>query len=261
LTRYAFLPVAGCFVAYLWFAGNIARRERLRALIAAGIPIAVGMLIVGLVNWLKWGSPVDFGHHDPRETFSTNAFVGLYGLLLSPGKGIFIHAPMLLAVVFSCRAIWREGSRECLLVLVVTAVYLGIYSQWYDWWGGLCWGPRFLVPLIAPWLVLGARALRGPNRARAVRWFAGLAAVGFGIQFLGWAVYPHWIYMGPPPDPFSLTDSHIVATARVLAQRGIDDLWLLTFRFDSGEYLALAALLWGLLGIGLFGLWRGTIKA
>jgi hypothetical protein len=124
-------------------------------------------------------------------------------------------------------------------MLTVTLVYLGIYSQWYDWGGGLCWGPRFLLALIAPWMALSGRVLSEPSNIVARRLFYATAITGAAVQFLGVAVYPHWIYRSTLPNPLSLTTSNIVLTAQAFAQHGVDDLWLTSSAMSMDYVLAI----------------------
>ena len=167
LSRSAFLPVAACFGVFLLVAGDTRLKDRLRAVAVFAIPPALAAGLILLVNWLKWGSPLDFGHHDPRESFSTSPLVGAYGLLVSPGRGLLVFAPFMIVPILYARSICRAGRPEFVLLLTITLVYLGIYSQWYDWEGGLSWGPRFLLALIAPWMALSGRVLFRPSNVFA----------------------------------------------------------------------------------------------
>ena len=164
------------------------------------------------MNWMKWGSPLDFGHHAPREGFSTNPVVGLSGLLISPGKGSLFYAPVVLLPVLFSRRIRTARSPEFFLTVVVTAVYLGIYGLWYDW-GGLSWG-LFFGSVDCPMDDAGWTRARErlesrrttaadrncrPRSTGAVSGRCGVSTLDLGST---------------PPKPFSLTESNIVLTAR-----------------------------------------------
>ena len=257
LSRSAFLPVAACFGVFLLVAGDTRLKDRLRAVAVFAIPPALAAGLILLVNWLKWGSPLDFGHHDPRESFSTSPLVGAYGLLVSPGRGLLVFAPFIIVPILYARSICRAGRPEFVLLLTITLVYLGIYSQWYDWEGGLSWGPRFLLALIAPWMALSGRVLFRPSNVFAGRLFWTAATFGAGVQFLGVAVYPHWIYSKTLPNPLSLTTSNIVLTARAFAQHGVDDLWLTSAVFSREYTIALSVIGGMLVGSIALLIWAG----
>lgn len=225
MARAALGPVVLCFLAYLLRTSQADRRQRIRAVVHFLLPTLVGGMLVGWYNWQRWGSPFDFGYHHQYERFDTSPWTGMFGLLLSPGKGLLLYAPVLLLPLFFARSLWERGRAEVVLLGTITIFYLAVYGRWYDWYGGLAWGPRFLVPLIAPWLALLARGLRG-NREPALRGLlAASFVIGFLIQCPGILVWPHWVTQ-MEPEPFSLARSHLVQTMQVLGERGPHDLWL-----------------------------------
>ena len=251
LTRSAFLPVIACFGVFLLCVGDLVPGKRFRAVSGFVLPSIIAVVLVLLVNWVKWGLPLDFGHHGPREGFSTNPVVGLSGLLISPGKGLLFYAPVMLLPVLFSRRIRAAGSPEFFLTVVVTAVYLGIYGHWYDWGGGLSWGPRFLIPLIAPWMALTGRVLANDSNPVARQLLIATAVPGALVQFLGVAVYPHWIWAHTPPKPFSLTEPNIVLTARAFIEHGVDDLWVVSTGASGHTVLLSAILVLGATALGL----------
>jgi hypothetical protein len=225
MCRAAFAPLCGWFLGSLLLAGPATRPARVRAVLLFLVPVALGAAVTGWVNWLRWGSPLDFGYHHAYETFDTPAWVGLYGLLASPGKGLLVYAPSLLVPLLFARTLWQRGRAEVVLALGLTATYLAVYCRWYDWQGGLAWGPRFLLPLIPPWLALTSRALAGPGAAPARGLLLGTGLVGAVVQLPGLLLHPQWMNVYKP-DAFSLTESHVVELAGVLLEFGADDLWL-----------------------------------
>ncbi|MEQ8785795.1 MAG: hypothetical protein RIC55_05830 [Pirellulaceae bacterium] len=225
MTRWAFAPVVLLLAGYLALVGDIRRPRRLAAIAIFLAPLMLAILIVGAVNHLKWGAWYELGRGD-HEVFSTNLFVGLAGLLVSPGKSIFLYAPLCLLPLLFARRVFRSLRPEAILLLLVTAVYLVVYSQWYDWYGGLCWGPRFLVPLIAPWLMLLAPLLSAPPSRRFQIAFVCAVVAGVAVQLVGISVHPFWMKTVPDVDPFSPFNSHLVHTVLFVVRHGADDFWL-----------------------------------
>ncbi len=81
------------------------------------------------------------------------------GLLVSPGRGLFVYSPIF---VFSAAAMivaWRRGGDELLRALSIGMLLgLALLAPWSNWWGGATYGPRLLcdfVPFLAfalhPW--------------------------------------------------------------------------------------------------------------
>lgn len=260
MTRGAFVLPAAALGLYLMAARPQTWAERLRTGLVFALPVILGGLVTAWVNWRRWGNPFDFGYHNPYETFRTPPLAGLYGLLLSPGKGLFVFAPVLLLVLLFARRIWRAGRAEVLLVGAISLLYLALYCRWYDWPGGLAWGPRFLVPLTAPWVALLGRAFRlGPAGAAGLAWPRRLLLVtgvaGFLVQLPGLLLHPaHMGWNGGLDAP---ARSVAVPLVRTLLQAGPDDLWLGSPRGPGGTAVLVAA---GVLGLVLLGaaatLWR-----
>ncbi|HZZ82561.1 MAG TPA: hypothetical protein VFE62_28945 [Gemmataceae bacterium] len=224
MSRPIFPPVllAPC---YLLLAGQRSWRERVVALVLFAIPVALAGGLVGGWNHIRWGSPFDFGRHRDEETFTTPLYEGLYGLLASPGKGLLIYAPALLVPLMLLRSLWQRGRAEVIFVLAASFAYLGLYGCWYDWQGGLAWGPRFLIALIAPWLALLPRAF-STSPIGAARLLLLIAAIsGFSVQLPGVLLDPKWMIFSDG-DAFDPSRSYVVTLAHVLFESGPDDLWL-----------------------------------
>lgn len=123
-------------------------------------PLLLALLLLGLYNTARFGSPLDTGYHfDRGEGFTTPLGQGLWGLLLSPYRGVFWHTPLLLLSAAAFPAFLRRHRAEGLLIAGLSATLIGLYSLWWMWWGGFAWGPRFLVPLTPLWVLLLAPLL------------------------------------------------------------------------------------------------------
>ncbi len=247
MTRAAFVLQLAPFAAYFTYflltrSGDL--RRWATALLLLGAPVALGGAATALVNWLRWGSPTDFGYHSGAETFSTPPLEGLYGLLVSPAKGLFLYAPVLLLALVYARSLWRGGRAEVLLLLAATGLYLGVYCRWYDWPGGLAWGPRFLVPLVAPWVALLGRALTEAPAPWPRRLLVGALLVGAMVQVPGVALHPKVMYA--TGNTYTANSPYLLVLAGYMFRHGPDDLWLLAPRSTAP---AVFWLLVGLLGI------------
>jgi len=154
-----------------------ARTARLVWLLAGVLPFAVALLAH---NALRFGDALATGY--AGEAFSTPPWTGIGGLLLSPGKGVWLYAPPLLLSA----ALWPRFRRaypplgEFLALAWVVALLF--YGTWWAWDGGWGWGPRLLVPLL-PLSCLPLLALP----ARRGWWAAALCALmlGAAVNVLG----------------------------------------------------------------------------
>jgi hypothetical protein len=122
------------------------------AAFATPILIAGGLLL--WYNAVRFGSPLSTGYHfGSGEGFSTPLLEGLWGLLVSPYRGVFWHTPLLLVTLVAFVPFLRRHPVEGVLLFALSFVLLSLYGRWWMWWGGFAWGPRFLVPLTPFWLL------------------------------------------------------------------------------------------------------------
>jgi hypothetical protein len=111
---------------------------------------------------------------------------GLAGLLLSPGRGLFVYSPVFaLALVGLARA-WRPAGDGFLRALGLgVGLTVLLYGRWNPWWGGWSYGPRLLADL-TPALALGLLPLAAAlGRSRLLR--------GLLVLTLAWSIAAHAI--------------------------------------------------------------------
>lgn len=82
------------------------------------------------------------------ENFITPLRVGLYGLLVSPARGLLWFCPAIVVGVACFGALWCERPRLAWLVAAVVGVVVVSSAKWWAWNGGLNWGPRYLVAIV-----------------------------------------------------------------------------------------------------------------
>jgi len=162
------------------------RRRSLMPALAFGIPAALCLAVILGFNWARFGSPLSTGYElGAGEDFSHPFIEGMYGLLISPYRGIFWYNPVLLLVIPG--AWWmRKHGRLVAALLGLALLQCALFASWWSWGGGAAWGPRFLIPAIPLLVICLAEVI---ERAWSSRWlFVGLgvlAVFSFGIQILG----------------------------------------------------------------------------
>ena len=105
----------------------------------------------------------------------------IYGLLLSPGKGLFLYSPVLLASVIGFWRFRHKRPAEAFIAGGSLLALLGLYSSLLDWYGGVAWGPRFLVPVI-PLLALPLAEVFASRRKIVMAGAAALALLSLAVQ-------------------------------------------------------------------------------
>lgn len=153
------------------------------AMLAFILPLVLAGGLSLWYNEMRFGDPSNTGYHfDSGEGFSTPLWQGLWGLVLSPYRGLFWFTPLFIASVAGLPAFARRHRAEALATGAMSLALLLLYSLWWMWWGGFAWGPRFLVPLapfwvlwLAPWTSDTLAVLRGVRETRReARWSARL---------------------------------------------------------------------------------------
>jgi hypothetical protein len=167
-------------------------RSRILKLAAFLAPVAIAVGINLAYDVLRFGQPLAGPYSGDQLGFSTPLLKGVFGLLLSPGVGLFVYTPVLLMSVLAFPGFWKHWKVEGALILALFAVRVAFFARYWSWDGGATWGPRFLVPLI-PLLVVPLAFLPRDRRIEIAT--IALAAVGVAIQLLGQLV-PYGLYYG-----------------------------------------------------------------
>jgi len=123
-------------------------------------------------------------------------FEGLYGQLLSPGRGFFMYSPILALVGmfwFKLRKIYLP---EILVALLFFVIYLLFYASLFSvgqpgqgltsmWTGESSWGPRYLTPVIPFVMLVVGGIYTKLKKIQKIFIFLPLIIVGLYIEFLG----------------------------------------------------------------------------
>lgn len=147
------VPVA---VLHLATPATVGRRLAHTALAACGAAGPIGLAL--LYNHLRFGSPFETGYGAEANEWTTPAVEGAWGLLLSPGRGVLVYAPVVLLGYTTLPALWRRSRLVAGAAALSLPMLIMLYCRWWMWEGGWCWGPRFLLPAI-PFLLFGVGEL------------------------------------------------------------------------------------------------------
>jgi hypothetical protein len=198
---------------------------RLKRVIATLAGAAIGVAPLLAYNELAFGSPLEQGYG--VKSFATPVHVGLYGLLLSPSRGLLIYTPYVLFAFLALARAWRwpgevAGRLRGLSLVWIAALVL--YATYSEWWGGRVFGSRFLDDL-AP--VLFAAIAWGTSvnmfRSRLARAVFGLLAAWSVVIFQAaaflydksWDTYPVNVN-DDPSKLFNWSDPQWLAVLRLV---------------------------------------------
>ena len=174
----------------------------------------------GLYDRARFGNLLEtgYGAQASPAAFTTPIAVGLYGLLISSGKGVVWFAPAILLAPAGLKAMSGAGTAARRAAWAVAAPWvlgLLIYARFQHWAGDGSYGPRYLVPLLPLAFLPVAFALDRASAARR-RLAALLALAGLVVQIGGVAIYfgaqmreaGDYPYTLPLDHPRFMSDSH-----------------------------------------------------
>jgi hypothetical protein len=143
--------------------------------------------------------------------WATNPLPGLFGTLVSPARGLLVHAPWVALATLGARGARRprEGALFA-FVLLALVPFLAALADYVVWWGGTCYGCRYWTETFVLWSVPLARALdRAETMAAAGRqgWrraFGAAFVFSVALQAIGafcypslWATQPTFVNVDP----------------------------------------------------------------
>jgi hypothetical protein len=188
-------PTSGLFLPGFVICSFIFLRHNKRLLLCFLLTLGALLISAGILNYVRFGSISEFGYGPQYGNLSLNkGWIGLFGLFLSPGKGLLFYFPPIvllpLAILFSYRQ--NIGlSFITVYVLGIAWLYFGtidINGGSRFWSGAIAWGPRYLIPTL-PLIVIMLGGLikypRKPNTKRLINVSLILTCVAGFIVNLG----------------------------------------------------------------------------
>lgn len=207
------------FAAALW-------QVRPRAVGWMAAAAAVPVLLLAFYQWRVFGSPLTTGYGaEASRGWTTPLWVGVPGLLISPGRGLLLHAPVLVLSVLALVRAGRGGSPRWFAPLgIALAAFVCVMGHWHSWWGGSSAGNRMLsdgLPILGVSMACGLREIwrrrpfRAPVLALAVISVATAAALTYGVR------EPLWVRVmsvggEDDPRPWAASTHPLVARYQLL---------------------------------------------
>lgn len=176
----------------------------LAAFVLGGLPSA---LFLGAYNAYYLGAPWRFGQTEAGKRLAEEQLgaagvwagpflEGLYGLLISPSRGMLVYSPILVFAFWGMFQAWRDPRFERLRPLgVAVVVLLVLQAKWFNWHGGWSFGYRLMVDAMPLAAVCAAAVVEPMRRHKALlgaaavlfAWSLGVQAVGaWAYDVVGW---------------------------------------------------------------------------
>ena len=244
LTRHANAVIVPFYLVFLLLAGRRCAPaswwRTLQPALAAAATFALGAAAWLWFNHARFGNVLMTGSetNDFLEMQKPNTILSTLVLLFSPGKGLILYSPIMIAATAGFAALYRRLPHFTLLLGSVLLAHTLFYASWPYYLGDWCWGPRFLVDILPLWIIpLAALPLRRRTRPLVL----GLVTLSIAVQVLAVCIfymryfdcvaaehgYINWVYEQPLRTPFL----GALRTARELR-------W---YRLDVNQIMAAAA--------------------
>ena len=147
LCEYAIILVAPVFVLYIFSFGNFRKN-----ILNFSIPIVILLGMLGIYNWLAFGSPFTFSYmfstFIDTQKFDHPILQGLNELAVSTWRGLFFYNPIFLLSFLGFFLMRKSHKKESFLFIFPFLIYLFFFAAYRYLSGGLAYGPRHLVSVL-----------------------------------------------------------------------------------------------------------------
>ncbi len=198
-----FLPLPALGIYYL-FSVNWTQRNQwkpklqqiTRDILVGLVSISPFLALYSWFNWIRFGGATSTG-------YGTGGFVslpvpqpfvlyeGLWGLLFSPGKSIWLFTPILLLLLIFWFKFKKQYLAEIVAGIVISAVYIVFTaslvggSDYYPWHGEASFGPRYILPILPFGILLASFLFQELTKKQRYAVFLPIVCFGLAIQVVG----------------------------------------------------------------------------
>jgi len=171
------------------------------------LPIIMFLGIHAIYNYVCFDNPLTPPYYyEQSEDMSvigyyirTTFLIGLYGQLFSPFRGLFFYSPILLLTFHGTYKFLNKHRYETFLYLTSFVMILLLFAA-QEWWGGNCYGPRYILPVI-PFVTIPIAATIEDYKSNKLFWIVFSILFGLSIfnNFVGAITFSHETFLSPNP--------------------------------------------------------------
>jgi hypothetical protein len=145
------------------------------------VTVAGWLAIFFAYSWTHFGKLLPDYFAATRLRFADPASA-LLGNLVSPGRGLLVYVPAVIAVVLLLARYWRtiRFRRLAWLAAFVIGGHMVMLAGFEHWWGGHCYGARLTTSLV-PWMAI--LAILGSDARRRAALTGGLRMADHVLAF------------------------------------------------------------------------------
>ena len=186
--------------------------QKIKKVLSFALPLALGYeferTIEGMRHVVESSTDIGVDVVSVVTTFGRSGAVnadlwpGIFGLLLSPGAGLFVYVPILLTVFFAFPDFFRKNKTFTILLLAIPAIYIIDFGSMNSWHGFTAWSPKYLYVTI-PFLLLPLGASLEKRGRKILPIIGILCCIGLFFNFVNIIQDVTWFVWSHPGGLFS----------------------------------------------------------
>ena len=147
------------FILITSFRKNPKLKTFVKTFLSFVIPVVSSYVITKIIAIVRIG---DTAYRPQEFVIATEIAIGatnepilerIFGLLFSPGAGLFIYAPILFTCFVGFFDFYKKNKFDCILMISFAVFFVCFYGTSVYWHGFNGWGARYLLPIV-PFLIL-----------------------------------------------------------------------------------------------------------
>ena len=149
------------FILITSFRKNPKLKTFVKTFLSFVIPAVSSYVITQIIRHVRVGD-IPEGSRPPVMVIATDIAIGatnepilerMFGLLFSPGAGLFIYAPILFTCFVGFFDFYKKNKSDCILFLSFIGILATFFAAGNNWHGFNGWGSRYMLPVI-PFLMI-----------------------------------------------------------------------------------------------------------
>lgn len=165
--------------------------------------IMTSLIPLAFLAWYSleyWGSLLSLGQGQSGK-FTTDPWLGIPGLLFSPARGLLVFTPVFIfSFLYMVKDVFSKGGNTLYRYLSAGFILTLIaYTNWEMWYGGHCFGYRYLsgyIPVFILFIAEGWNRYVKPRVGTRIL-FGILLILSIYFNFLGAVIFPSGFNMVP----------------------------------------------------------------
>jgi len=199
LIRYDAFIFVIILLAFL-FGTILKNKSKMKNITFLIIPLLLCTILFMEINYIQFGTLLEYSVKTESGYGlgpTTPIHIGVFGLLFSPGAGLFIFSPILFTIFISFFDFYKKNKSSFLIFLIYVTGLTIFFGSLETWHGFVSWGPRYLLPIIPFLMIPLAASIEKRNNVNFRILVLILGAIGAFFSFMWLVQDVSWFVWGP----------------------------------------------------------------